>query len=125
MKRISRRQALVGGGAAVAAGTVVMPRRAKAAGELTVWWTQGFYKAENDAVITWMADWEKKNNTKVNLTIASKWVGHTYGGLALTIEMPFKDNADLPDPERGWSGARSRRLGADTLVALLAMLPSL
>lgn len=62
--------------------------------------------------------------TKVNLTIASKWVGHTYGGLALTIEMPFKDNADLPDPERGWSGARSRRLGADTLVALHAMLPS-
>ena len=63
--------------------------------------------------------------TKVNLTVASKWAGHTYGGLALTLEMPFKDNADLPDPERGWSGARSRRLGADTLTALLAMLPSL
>src|SRR5436190_19981633 len=69
MKRISRRQALVGGGAAVAAGTVVMPRGAKAAGELTVWWTQGFYKAENDAVVAWMADWDKRNNTKVNLTI--------------------------------------------------------
>ena len=64
-------------------------------------------------------------DTKVNLTIASKWVGHTFGGLALTIEMPFKDNADLPDPERGWSGARSRRLGADTLTALHALLPSL
>jgi len=63
--------------------------------------------------------------TKANLTVASKWAGHTYGGLALTLEMPFKDNADLPDPERGWSGARSRRLGADTLTALLAMLPSL
>ena len=58
-------------------------------------------------------------------TVASKWVGHTYGGLALTLEMPFKDNADLPDPLRGWSGARSRRLGADTLTALYAMLPSL
>ena len=69
MKRISRRQALGGVGAAVAAGTGLMPRRAKAAGELTVWWTQGFYKAENDAVIAWMADWEKRNNTKVNLTI--------------------------------------------------------
>jgi murein tripeptide amidase MpaA len=63
--------------------------------------------------------------TKVNLTVASKWVGHTYGGLALTLEMPFKDNADLPDPERGWDGARSRRLGADTVSALYAMLPSL
>ena len=63
--------------------------------------------------------------TKVNLTVASKWVGHTYGGLALTLEMPFKDNANLPDPRRGWSSARSRRLGADTLTALHAMLPSL
>jgi murein tripeptide amidase MpaA len=63
--------------------------------------------------------------TKVNLTVASKWVGHVYGGLGLTLEMPFKDNADLPDPVHGWSGARSRRLGADTLTALYAMLPSL
>ncbi len=62
--------------------------------------------------------------TKVNLTVASKWVGHTYGGLALTLEMPFKDNANLPDPQRGWSGARSKRLGADTLTALFALLAS-
>jgi murein tripeptide amidase MpaA len=64
-------------------------------------------------------------DTKANLTIASKWVGHTFGGLALTLEMPFKDNADLPDPVHGWNGARSRRLGADALTALYAMLPSL
>ncbi len=63
--------------------------------------------------------------TKINLTVASKWAGHTYGGLALTLEMPFKDNADLPDADRGWSGARSKRLGADTLTALYALLPSL
>ena len=61
-------------------------------------------------------------DTKVNLTVASKWVGHTYGGLALTLEMPFKDNANLPDAERGWSAARSKRLGADTLTALFALL---
>ena len=42
MKLISRRQALGGVGAVVAAGTGLMPRRARAAGELTVWWTQGF-----------------------------------------------------------------------------------
>ena len=64
-------------------------------------------------------------DTKVNLTIASKWVGNTFGGLSLTLEMPFKDNADLPDPVHGWNGARSRRLGADALTALYAMLPSL
>src|SRR5215468_8792683 len=69
MKLITRRQTVVGLGAAVTAGAGLMPRRARAAGELTVWWTQGFYKAENDAVVAWMADWEKRNNTKVNLTI--------------------------------------------------------
>lgn len=63
--------------------------------------------------------------TKANLTIASKWVGQTYGGLALTLEMPFKDNADLPDAEFGWSGARSKRLGADTVTALYGTVQSL
>ncbi|HWI14938.1 MAG TPA: M14-type cytosolic carboxypeptidase [Burkholderiales bacterium] len=56
------------------------------------------------------------------LKLASKWVGHTYGCLALTLEMPFKDNADLPDAEHGWSGERSRKLGAAMLEPLLAAL---
>ena len=57
--------------------------------------------------------------TKVNLTLASKYVGHTFGCLALTLEMPFKDNADLPDAEVGWNGERSRRLGVAALQPLL------
>src|SRR4051812_9723153 len=57
------------------------------------------------------------------LKLASKWVGHTYGCLSLTLEMPFKDNADMPDPELGWSGARSRKLGAAILEPLFAALP--
>ena len=56
------------------------------------------------------------------LKLASKWVGHTFGCLALTLEMPFKDNADLPDPEFGWSAARSRTLGAAMVEPLLATL---
>jgi murein tripeptide amidase MpaA len=36
--------------------------------------------------------------------------------------MPFKDNADLPDDEFGWSGERSRKLGAAMLEAVLAAL---
>jgi len=63
--------------------------------------------------------------TKVNLTLASKYVGHAFGCLALTLEMPFKDNADLPDPEVGWNGERSKRLGAAALEPLLAVLPEL
>jgi murein tripeptide amidase MpaA len=63
--------------------------------------------------------------TKVNLTLASKYVGHSFGALSLTLEMPFKDNADLPDEQVGWDGKRSKRLGAAALEAMLAVLPDL
>jgi murein tripeptide amidase MpaA len=53
------------------------------------------------------------------LKLASKWVGHTYGCLSLTLEMPFKDNANLPDTQYGWSGERSRRLGAAMVEPML------
>ncbi len=49
------------------------------------------------------------------LKLASKYVGHTFGCLSLTLEMPFKDNANAPDENCGWSAARSARLGADML----------
>ena len=64
-------------------------------------------------------------DTKVNLALASKYVGHTFGALALTLEMPFKDNADLPDPDVGWNGERSKGLGAAAIEALLAVVPDL
>ena len=64
-------------------------------------------------------------DTAINLTLASKYVGHTFGCLALTLEMPFKDNADQPDAEAGWNGARSKRLGAAALDPLLAVLAEL
>src|SRR6195952_1592740 len=68
MTQISRRHALAGAGALTAA-TTVRPPRAKAAEPVTVWWTQGFYEAENQAVIDAMKAWEKTTGTKVNLTI--------------------------------------------------------
>ena len=54
------------------------------------------------------------------LTLASKYVGHHFGCVSLTLEMPFKDNADLPDPQHGWSAARSSHLGAALLSPILA-----
>jgi murein tripeptide amidase MpaA len=56
------------------------------------------------------------------LTLASKYVGHHFGCLALTLEMPFKDNADLPDPHVGWNGSRSAALGAAILQPILLSL---
>ena len=54
------------------------------------------------------------------LTLASKYVAHTFGCVSLTLEMPFKDNANLADTVHGWSAARSKRLGAALLDAVLA-----
>ena len=36
--------------------------------------------------------------------------------------MPFKDNANDPDPEKGWSPDRSKDLGASALDAVVACL---
>jgi len=54
------------------------------------------------------------------LSLASKWVAHRFGCVSLTLEMPFKDNALLPDGEVGWDGARSKRLGAAMLGPIRA-----
>lgn len=56
------------------------------------------------------------------LKLASKQIAHRFGCLALTLEMPFKDNANLPDGQTGWNGARSKRLGGAMLGAILMHL---
>lgn len=62
---------------------------------------------------------------EANLTLATNWVGQNFDCLAFTIEMPFKDNANLPDPLAGWSGERSRKLGASVLLPILAVVKQL
>jgi len=62
---------------------------------------------------------------KANLTMATNYVAETHGCLAMTLEMPFKDNVNLPDPEYGWSPERSAKLGADVLGAMLAVVDDL
>jgi len=56
------------------------------------------------------------------LKLASKYVGHTFKCVSLTLELPFKDNANLPDPEVGWDGARSMKLGEAMLQPILTSL---
>ncbi len=61
----------------------------------------------------------KNEKGKANLNIGSKFVGEHFKCLAQTIEMPFKDNANLPDREFGWSTLRSMNLGASMLNPIL------
>jgi murein tripeptide amidase MpaA len=63
--------------------------------------------------------------TLANPTLATNWVAQRFGCLAFTIEMPFKDNNDLPDALTGWSGARSKGFGASVLQPVLAVLGQL
>ena len=62
---------------------------------------------------------------QANLSLATNWIGQNFDCLAFTIEMPFKDNADLPDETTGWSAERSKKLGASALLPVLAVLDRL
>ncbi|BDT61089.1 peptidase [Massilia varians] len=57
--------------------------------------------------------------TDETLTMGSSHITHAFGCLSLTLELPFKDNANDPDPQVGWDGARSARLGAAVLQPVL------
>jgi murein tripeptide amidase MpaA len=60
--------------------------------------------------------------TDETLTMGSPHITHLFGCLSLTLELPFKDNANDPDPVSGWDGARSARLGAAVLQPILQVL---
>lgn len=62
---------------------------------------------------------------KGNLTMCTAHVAETFGCLAMTLEMPFKDNANAPDERVGWSPDRCRRQGAGCLDALYAVVGEL
>jgi murein tripeptide amidase MpaA len=56
--------------------------------------------------------------------MANRAVARRYGGVGMTLEMPFKDSLEAPDPVQGWSISASARMGADCLEAILAVLAS-
>lgn len=59
---------------------------------------------------------------KANLTISTNQVAHRFGCTAMTLEMPYKDLIDLPDPAQGWSPERCKLLARDCLAALVEWL---
>ena len=55
---------------------------------------------------------------KANLTMSTNQLAERFGACSMTLEMPFKDNADLPDPDQGWSPKRCKLLARDCLASL-------
>jgi murein tripeptide amidase MpaA len=49
-------------------------------------------------------------------------VARRFGGIGITLEMPFKDSFEAPDPVEGWSPKASAQMGRDCLEAVLAVL---
>ncbi|RMH84221.1 hypothetical protein EA796_11015 [Pseudomonas sp. AOB-7] len=62
---------------------------------------------------------------QANLTLACNAVGQAFDCLSFTIEMPFKDHDDNPQPRTGWNGARSKQLGRDVLTVLAQVVGQL
>jgi murein tripeptide amidase MpaA len=59
---------------------------------------------------------------KANLTMSTNQLAERFGACSMTLEMPFKDNADLPDPEQGWSPERCKLLARECLASLVEWL---
>jgi len=62
---------------------------------------------------------------EANMSMSTTQLAERYGCVSMTLEMPFKDNFDLPDEVYGWSPARSKHLASGCLDALHAVLPEL
>jgi murein tripeptide amidase MpaA len=59
---------------------------------------------------------------KANMTMSTNQLAERFRACSMTLEMPFKDNADLPDPKQGWSPERCKLLARDCLASLVEWL---
>ena len=93
MTNLTRRLLLGTAGAATAS----RPRRGKAAQTITAWWSQGYYKAEDDALRSVVAAYEKHSGNKVALAIIPQADLNTKIIAAMTV-------GDVPDVVQAVSG---------------------
>ena len=59
---------------------------------------------------------------QANLSMSTTQLAERFGAVSMTLEMPFKDNRDLPDPVAGWSPERSKLLAHACLQTLDQLL---
>lgn len=60
-----------------------------------------------------------------NMTVCSNALAERFGCLSFTVEMPFKDNDNLPDALYGWSPERSVLLGESILNPIFHVMNDL
>ena len=97
-------------------------------------YTPKIAKLEKDFIEAWIRNspdfqdkygYDKDAPGTADLSICTPQLAERFGALALTIEMPFIDNHDLPDPMHGWAPQRSEKLGGSVLNPILELVKNL
>jgi len=89
---------------------------------------QALFDAFSQALLAATPDFQTDKGYEIpapgqaNLSMSTAQLAERYGAVSMTLEMPFKDNADLPDPVYGWSPDRCRHLAGACLDALHAVI---
>jgi murein tripeptide amidase MpaA len=89
------------------------------------------FKQYSDALVMLSPDFQTDKGYeitrpgKANLSMSTAQLAERFGAVSMTLEMPFKDNEDLPDAREGWSPDRSRLLGRSCLDALHVIIDDL
>jgi murein tripeptide amidase MpaA len=92
---------------------------------------QGLFDRFSDELLRATPDFQTKKGYQIarpgeaNLSMSTAQLAERYGAVSMTLEMPFKDNADLPDQRYGWSPERSANLACACLDALHAIIDEL
>ena len=92
---------------------------------------QHLFDRFSDELVRVSPDFQTKKGYEVaapgqaNLSMSTAQLAERYGAVSMTLEMPFKDNDDLPDETYGWSPERSAALARSCLDALYAIVDEL
>jgi murein tripeptide amidase MpaA len=54
--------------------------------------------------------------------MANRAIARRFGGIGMTLEMPFNDSLEAPDPLHGWSSGASAQMGRDCMEAVLGIV---
>src|SRR4051812_18592917 len=97
-------------------------------------WNEGqqkLFERFSEELVRFSPDFQTRRGYEVsrpgeaNMSMSTSQLAERYGAVSMTLEMPFKDNEDLPDPVRGWSPERSALLARACLDALHAIIDDL
>ena len=86
---------------------------------------QGLHQAPEVDCVLQEVGYEQDAPGEANMAVASNAVAQEFDCFAFTLEQPFKDCANFPDPEYGWNPGRCRKFGSSFVTAIRQIIPDL